>query len=53
MSDHRFQSPDKARISEEIAGRLDAPTIAQRSPGFKGFLGAVMNGSSHDPLGNL
>ena len=33
-----------ARVSEEIASRLDAPTIAQRSPGFKGFLDAVMNG---------
>ena len=42
-----------ARISEEIADRIDALTIAQRSPSFKGFLDAVMNGSSHDPLGNL
>ena len=33
-----------ARVSEEIASRLDAPTIAARSPGFKGFLDAVMNG---------
>ena len=36
-----------ARISEEIAIRLDAPTIAERSPSFKGFLDAVMNGPGH------
>ncbi len=34
-----------ARVSEEIARRLDAGTIAQRSPSFKGFLDAVANGS--------
>lgn len=33
-----------ARVSEEIASRLDAPTIAERSPSFKGFLDAAMNG---------
>ena len=33
-----------ARVSEEIASRLDAMAIAQRSPGFKGFLDAVTNG---------
>ena len=33
-----------ARISEEIADRLDPPTIAQRSPSFRGFLEAVKNG---------
>ena len=33
-----------ARISEEIARELDASTIAQRSPSFKGFLDSVMNG---------
>ena len=33
-----------ARISEEIARRLDAPTIAQVSPSFNGFLDAVKNG---------
>ena len=33
-----------ARISEEIARRLDATTIAERSPSFKGFVEAVMNG---------
>ena len=32
------------RISEEIARRLDATTIAERSPSFKGFVEAVMNG---------
>ena len=36
-----------ARTSEEIAGRLDAPTIAERSPSFKGFLDAVKNGPGH------
>ena len=36
-----------ARVSEEIASRLDAPTIAERSPSFKGFLDAVMNGPGH------
>ncbi len=34
-----------ARVSEEIAKILDAKTIAQRSPSFKGFLDAVMNGT--------
>jgi len=33
-----------ARVSEEIASRLDAPTIAARSPGFQSFLDAIMNG---------
>ena len=33
-----------ARISEGIARRLDAPTIAERSPSFKGFVEAVLNG---------
>ena len=33
-----------ARISEEIAKSLDPPTIAQRSPSFRGFLEAVKNG---------
>ena len=33
-----------ARISEDIARRLDAPTMAEKSPSFKGFLNAVMNG---------
>ena len=33
-----------ARISEEIASRLSARTIAQRSPSFTGFLEAAMNG---------
>ena len=35
-----------ARISEEIARQLDAITIAERSPSFKGFVEAVMNGPS-------
>ena len=33
-----------ARVSEEIASSLDALTIAQRSPGFRRFVNAVMNG---------
>ena len=33
-----------ARISEEIARELDAGTIEMRSPSFRGFLEAVMNG---------
>ena len=33
-----------ARISEDIARRLDPPTIVERSPSFKGFLDAVVNG---------
>ena len=33
-----------ARVSEEIAVSLDARTIAQRSPSFRRFLEAVMNG---------
>ena len=36
-----------ARVSEEIASRLDAPTIAERSPSFKGFVDAVTNGPGH------
>ena len=35
------------RVSEEIANRLDAQAIAERSPSFKGFLDAVMNGPGH------
>jgi hypothetical protein len=34
-----------AVISEEIAARLNAQTIAQRSPSFRGFLEAVRNGN--------
>lgn len=36
-----------ARISEEIAKSLNAQTIAERSPSFRGFLAAVKNGTSH------
>ena len=35
-----------AVISEEIARKLNAQTIAQRSPSFHGFLGAVRNGTT-------
>ena len=34
-----------AVISEEITKRLNAQTIAQRSPSFQGFLDAVTNGN--------
>ncbi len=34
-----------ARISEEIAGTLDATRIAQRSPSFRTLVDAVLNGS--------
>lgn len=33
-----------ARVSKEIASRLDASVIKTRSPSFKGFLDEVMNG---------
>ena len=33
-----------AREAEQIARKLDAQTIVQRSPSFKGFVEAVMNG---------
>ena len=36
-----------ARVSEEIARQLDASIIAGRSPSFKDFLDAVMNGPGH------
>ena len=35
-----------ARVSEEIARILDAGTIAGRSPSFRKFIDAIMNGSS-------
>ncbi len=35
-----------AVISAEIASKLDAKTIAQRSPSFRGLLDAVRNGNS-------
>ena len=35
-----------ARVAEEIARTLDSQTIAQRSPSFKSFIDAVMNGNS-------
>ena len=38
-----------AGVSQEIANKLDAQTIAQRSPSFQGFLSAVMNGN---PVGD-
>lgn len=38
-----------ARVSAEIAGALDAATIAQRSPSFRAFVAAVLNGSADAP----
>ena len=35
-----------ARISAEIAEALDATTIAQRSPSFRAFVTAAMNGAA-------
>ncbi len=35
-----------SRTSEEIAKSLDASVMAQRSPSFRGFLDAVLNGGS-------
>ena len=40
-----------ARVSEDIARRLNAETIAERSPSFKGFLQAYTNGSSSEDRG--
>lgn len=37
-----------ARISEEIAQNLDADRIAERSPSFKKFVAAIMNGSMNN-----
>ena len=45
--EHLLDEVYTARVSEEIARRLDGPTIAERSPSFKGFLDAVMNGPGH------
>ena len=40
-------------ISADIASRLDPKTIAQRSPSFKGFVDAIMNGVRRSkPVGN-
>ena len=37
--------PYTARVSEEIAVRLDPGKIAQRSPSFRGFIAAIRNGT--------
>ena len=36
-----------ARVSEEIARALDTETIARRSPSFRCFLEALLNGTEH------
>ena len=36
-----------ARVSEEIARALDSETIARRSPSFRGFVEALLNGVAH------
>ena len=33
-----------ASVSEEIASKLSASAIAQRSPSFRGFISALLNG---------
>ena len=38
-----------ARVSAEIAGALDAATIEQRSPSFRAFVAAVLNGAADAP----
>ncbi len=38
-----------ARVSAEIAGALDAATIEQRSPSFRAFIAAVLNGAADAP----
>ena len=40
-----LNKPYTARVSEQIASRLDGQTIALRSPSFKGFLDAILNGA--------
>ena len=40
-----LESHYTAQVAEEIAQQLNALTIAQRSPSFKGFREAVVNGS--------
>ena len=40
-----LNQPYTARVSEQIASRLDGQTIALRSPSFKGFLDAILNGA--------
>ena len=40
--------PYTAIVSQEIASRLDAAAITQRSPSFRGFVAAVRNGGSGD-----
>ena len=40
-----LNQPYTARVSERIASRLDGQTIALRSPSFKGFLDAILNGA--------
>jgi hypothetical protein len=36
--------PHKFVVSEEIARKVDAQTIGERSPSFRGFLEAIRNG---------
>ena len=36
--------PYTSLVSQAIAAELDATTIAQRSPSFRGFVAAVKNG---------
>ena len=45
LLDNHRRAVYTASVSEEIARRLDAQTIVQRSPSFRGFTDAVMNGN--------
>ena len=41
-----------SRTARVIAEKLDPQTIAQRSPSFKGFVDAAMNGNAHAAAAN-
>ena len=40
--------PYTSLVSRDIASTLDATVVAQRSPSFRGFLAAVMNGNADE-----
>lgn len=50
---NRRRSVYTARVSEEIARKLDARVITQRSPSFRGFLDAVVNGNPAAVMGKV
>ena len=45
--------PYTSLVSQAIAAELDADTIAQRSPSFRGFVAAVENGGVRTPESRL